>query len=267
MSESTGNAPDDADLQDSDPEDAAHVALVMRILELVSYRPGLSVPEIADQVDAHARTVRRYLARLTTEGYLMRHGSPRRPINSPTFRLVALAGLSLQGHPLITAAQPLVRLLYEETRAPVHLVVPSYGATLCVLHAESSSIRGDGPRLRETMPAHATAGGKALLANRPEWFRSLIEDEAGPAPLRRWTHRTITDPTALREELDTVHETGVAWEREEHLPGAYAVAVPIRLREQVPAALSVSGDGVRLRRALAPLKQTALLLQEELLTA
>ena len=45
------------------------------------------------------------------------------------------------------------------------------------------------PRLRELVPAHCTAGGKALLAARERWRASLLS-----APLRAYTERTVTEP-------------------------------------------------------------------------
>jgi len=73
------------------------------------------------------------------------------------------------------------------------------------------------------LPAHATALGKVLLASRPARNR--------PAPdvrLERLTPATVTDPVALAAELEVVRGRGWALAREERVPGAAAIAAPVR---------------------------------------
>ena len=72
-----------------------------------------------------------------------------------------------------------------------------------------------------TLPPHATALGKAVLAF----------DASGatrPRKLEAFTTRTITDPTRLAEELATVRARGWATEFEEHTVELAGIAAPIR---------------------------------------
>ena len=72
-----------------------------------------------------------------------------------------------------------------------------------------------------TLPPHATALGKAVLAF----------DASGatrPRKLEAFTTRTITDPTRLAEELATVRARGWATEFEEHTVELASIAAPIR---------------------------------------
>ena len=72
-----------------------------------------------------------------------------------------------------------------------------------------------------TLPAHATALGKALLSYSPSAARGV------PA-LPRYTRRTITSRRALTAALGEVRRRGYAVDLEEHTAGWAGVAAPIR---------------------------------------
>jgi DNA-binding IclR family transcriptional regulator len=205
----------------------------MRILELLAFEP-LSAPQLATALHAHPRTIRRVLHRLVDEDYLT-CSDDRRRVYTPTMRIVALAGQVVERAPLARHARPYVRLLQERTGAEAHLVAPSYLSVVCIVHADTGS--GEtAPRLREVIPAHATAGGKALLAFRDRWSESLL----GVA-LARFTDRTITDSGALRRQLEEIRASGHALEDGEYERGVRAVAAPVLAGGIAVAALGVSG--------------------------
>jgi DNA-binding IclR family transcriptional regulator len=220
----------------------------MRVLELLAFAP-LSAPQLAAALHAQPRTVRRVLARLVADGYVTFSGGARR-IYTPTLRLVALAGQVVENSPLARSARPYVALLHERTGATAHLVVPSYQSVLCLLHATGGD--GGAPRLRELVPAHCTAGGKALLAWRDRWRESVLS-----APLERFTGQTVVDPAALRRILERVREEGHATEDGEYRAGERALAAPILVAGEAIAALTVSNGQLDLEAALPALEQTA----------
>jgi DNA-binding IclR family transcriptional regulator len=221
----------------------------MRVLELLAFAP-LSAPQLAAAMDAHPRTVRRVLTRLVEEGYLTR-GDDARRVYEPTMRLVALAGQVIENSPLARRARPYVTLLHERTGAAAHLVVPSYQQVLCIVH------RADGendapPRVRELVPAHATAGGKALLAWREAWRDSVLS-----RPLARHTDRTITDAAELRAVLDDVRTAGYAVEDGEYQVGVRAVAAPVQVAGEAIGALCLSGPALDVEVAARQVLQCA----------
>ena len=88
------------------------------------------------------------------------------------------------------------------------------------------------------LPAHATALGKALLA----FSSAATVMEVLAAPLETFTPNTITDPSVLRRQLETIRETGVAYQFEESGPGLTAVASTILTPWKTAfAAISMSG--------------------------
>jgi DNA-binding IclR family transcriptional regulator len=72
-----------------------------------------------------------------------------------------------------------------------------------------------------TLPPHATALGKAVLA-----FDT--SGAARPHKLESYTTRTITDPARLADELAAVRARGWAGEFEEHTVELAGIAAPIR---------------------------------------
>ncbi|HEY6758202.1 MAG TPA: IclR family transcriptional regulator [Baekduia sp.] len=229
--------------------EAWHVGRTMRVLELLAFTP-LSAPQIASAMQAHPRTVRRVLERLVEEDYLTRTDDARR-LYSPTMRLVALAGQVIGNSELARRGRPYVALAQERTGAVAHLVVPSYQEVVCVVHCAGDA-PDEPPRVRELVPAHCTAGGKALLAWRAPWRDSVLS-----AALERFTDRTITDPARLREQLAAVREAGHAVEDGEYQVGVRAVAAPVLVGDAAVAALSISGRGLDVARAAEQVQASA----------
>lgn len=92
---------------------------------------------------------------------------------------------------------------------------------------------------------HATSLGKVLVAGLPERER----DELLAAGLSAVTARTVTDPAAVREELDAVRERGWAEVDEENEVGVRSIAVAVppphgqapRLAVSLGAAVALTG--------------------------
>ena len=87
------------------------------------------------------------------------------------------------------------------------------------------------------LPAHATALGKVLLAERDEV----------PPELPALTPHTITSPAALRAELTTIREQGYAVDHEENTDGIACFAVAVPLHSPPTDAISISVPMARLK--------------------
>lgn len=97
------------------------------------------------------------------------------------------------------------------------------------------------------LPAHATALGKALLAQRPDAEVDRLLDW----PLAGLTPHTLTTPEALHADLARVRERGYAEDREENTEGIMCLAVAVPLRRPAVDAVSVSIPLARLRDGTA----------------
>lgn len=99
------------------------------------------------------------------------------------------------------------------------MVVPSYGSVVCICHASGGG--DEHPHLREVVPAHATAGGRALLAYREPWAASILA-----APLERHTSDTVVLARALAVNLEKVRDRGHAVEDGEYSRACARSACP-----------------------------------------
>ena len=73
-------------------------------------------------------------------------------------------------------------------------------------------------------PLHSTGIGKALLAHLD---RAEIDRIIAAKPLSRYTKNTITDPEALRAELEKIRRLGYAEDNEEMEDGLYCIGAPL----------------------------------------
>ncbi|WP_433635208.1 IclR family transcriptional regulator [Nocardia sp. CA-120079] len=132
---------------------------------------------------------------------------------------------------------PYLTDLYESTHHTVHLasLVGTDVVYLAKIYGHRSAVAPS--RIGGTLPAHATAVGKVLLA-----YRSLAAARTLSAPLNALTAHTITDVAELSAELGAIRLRGVAYDHQESRVGLCCVAAPVLGRRgRALAALSVSG--------------------------
>lgn len=213
--------------------EAFFVSRAMQALEVLAFGPA-SATRVAEELQVHPRTARRLLNRMVYDGWVIRRDGPR-PTYTPTLRIVALAAQLAQRAPLVRHGWQTAATLHSATGHVVHLAVPSYRSALRLVRAGAQM-----EAARDLAPAHATAAGKVLLAYRAPWSSVVLT-----APLRASTERTVTDPVALRAELERVRRRGFAVEDEEFALERRALAVPVAGEAgEVIAALAISdGDG------------------------
>jgi DNA-binding IclR family transcriptional regulator len=92
------------------------------------------------------------------------------------------------------------------------------------------------------LPAHATALGKALLAERTDG----TVDQLLNWPLRRLTGHTITEPAALHASLAAIRDRGYAVDHEENSEGIICYAVAVPLGQPPSDAISISIPAARI---------------------
>jgi DNA-binding IclR family transcriptional regulator len=95
------------------------------------------------------------------------------------------------------------------------------------------------------LPAHATALGKVLLAERSD----EAVDRLLNWPLPALTRNTVTDPGLLHAELATVRARGYAVDREENTEGIVCFAMAVPLHSPAVDAISLSVPAARLGAA------------------
>ena len=103
-------------------------------------------------------------------------------------------------------------------------------------------------KIGQVFPLHCTTIGKVIAANLP-W--STVEEILARDGMPRQTPATVTDPQALRTELEQVRSQGYAVDDEESVAGVRCTAVPIfRSGNVIYGGMSISGPVNRMPREL-----------------
>jgi DNA-binding IclR family transcriptional regulator len=178
---------------------------------------GLSVQQIALELDVHKSTASRLMHTLVAMGYAVPNRGSRRG-----FRLGPMVqmhlGLTMDQRQLSELAHPFLVRLVEETGECAHVAVASGPWALVIDSVETGhSLRVVAGKERR-VPLHCTSAGKCLLA----YGLAAIPPEM---PAR--TTRTLTNPEILRLHLADVVERGFAFDDEENHPGVRCISAPI----------------------------------------
>ncbi len=140
---------------------------------------------------------------------------------------------------------PFLTELYVLTHETVHLAVLHRTDVMYVNKLHGHRRARTPTRIGSRLPASCTAVGKALLAFDHDAAEQAIADGL-PAPMEN----SVTDPEDFRAELARIRREGIAYDREEILPGVSCVAVPVMGAGGRPvAAVSVSGVAGRFEPA------------------
>lgn len=236
----------------------------LRILQLLDARGQLRVYEAAEELGVARSTAHRLLATLRYRGFVAQdaQGHVYRP-----GRVLAQMGLhAFARRDIRQVSRRHLEELCADLGETVHLMVLEGNGVRFVDGVEGNQPLRVGLRIGILLPAHATAGGKALLAALPtEQVRDLY-----PRGVSGLTPVTVQSLPEVEEELDEVSRTGYATNFGESAEGVAAVAVAVRdpLRRPV-AAVAVAAPLERMPRARVPgvvsrLQQASLRISNEL---
>ena len=180
-----------------EPQNHRTVDRVTRILEEVVYKPGMTVVELARALDAPKSSVHGFISGLLAKGWLCE--MDRRFYLGP-----AVYGLTLaSGHiraGAVTHAD--LAALHRETGLVVFLGVQAGDHLIYIAEAGSDAIAGYEARSNIRRTLLVTAGGKALLAERPDAERE--------AYLRRCSAEDARLVDSFLDEFEEIRRTRIA---------------------------------------------------------
>lgn len=209
------------------------------ILELMARQDrGMTLTEIAEQIDLPKSTVHRLLAVLRERNYIEKNDS------SSIYRLglefIELCSGLLNSLELKTEAQPDLRRLSLQTGQVVFLAIEQEGELVYIDKIDKFNEIRSYCFIGQRRPLYCTALGKALLTGRSnEEIRELIDEEQ----MTPYTEHTLTSLSALIEDVAQSRSRGYAIDNEEVELGMRCVAAAIKdYRNMVIAAVSTSWD-------------------------
>lgn len=212
------------------------------LLQLIGERQALRVAEAAELLGVARSTAHRLLTALRRREFVMqdRPNGAYRP--GPALNAVGLAAISLLD--IRRFARPVLERLQEHTHETVTLALLEGTAVRFVDCVESTRSVRVGNRTGVVRPAHASAVGKAMLAQLPGWeLHRRYPDAILPAG----TPTAIADRTLLEQELARIRGDGFAVNWEESVEGVGAIAVSVNDVSGVPlAGLGIAAPSSRL---------------------
>jgi DNA-binding IclR family transcriptional regulator len=219
-------------------------AAILRLLSGRSRRLG--VVELAGQLGLPKATVHGILRTLRDVGFVEQ--DPESGKYQLGAALLHMGSSYLDGNELRTRALNWSDALASRSRESVRIGTLHEGRVLIVHHVFRPDDSLQALEVGALLPAHATAIGKALLAE-----SEYVADELASAGLARFTSATVTDPDVLRAQLQEIRERGWAADVEELVDGEVSYAAAIRDRRGVSVgAIGISGPVERLMREGQP---------------
>jgi IclR family transcriptional regulator, acetate operon repressor len=208
----------------------------LRVLEEVASRQPIGVGQLARVLQMPKSSVQRALVALHTGGWI-RPASGEVTRWVMTTRALAVGGRVGGDLDLRATALPIMEDLRRHTEETIHLTVPEDGKMVLIERLETDKPVRISMALGHALPMHASANGKAVLANSsPEVIKQL---PAGELP--RYTDTTITDPDKLRAELAAIRRRGFAVNHGEWRSDVGSVAAVVIGADEKPiASLSVN---------------------------
>lgn len=214
------------------------VSVVLEVIRAAG-RP-LTLSDVTRRTELPRSTVHRILEQLARMGWLTRHGG-HYALGSSLFELGMGAA---QSDKLMTSAWPILQELYRDT---------GHAAFLGVLRDDEVVIlQQAGGRRAATLPFRV---GSRINANRASMGKVLLS----MAPAQPRPDAAVPASARFREELARAQETGVAYSRDELVPGLSCIGAPIRAYGRpTGAAVSICGPTAQVQhRSLTSAVQAA----------
>ncbi len=215
----------------------------MRVLE--SAEP-VALADLASASGIPKSTASRLLSALERQGLVEQDGERGRLRPGPA--ILRVAERNLLERNVVELAAASLDALGQFSGETINLAVPARQGVEHIAQVESRHFLGAGQWLGRSVDYHCTAVGKVFMA----FGRATV----AAAPLAKLTPQTVTSPTRLRAELETVRAESFATAIDELELGLAAIAAPVLgAGGEVVAALSISGPTTRMTDArIAELK-------------
>lgn len=215
---------------------------VLRAFARPPYRLGLA--EVTAKLGLERNQAYRSLKTLEAAGFLVATDDARFELGAAVASL-STAALRLPSASLIDVARPVLDRVSTDTRETVHLFVRRGDRAVCVDRRESPQSVRLVSIFGRSLPLHAGAVPKAVLAWLPKAEQEAVI--ARLADLPSFTERTFREPGALRAELAAIRARGHSYSDEDFDPAARGVGAPIfDASGAVVGGVSVGGPSYRI---------------------
>jgi DNA-binding IclR family transcriptional regulator len=207
----------------------------IHVLDLLARKGPLGVRAVAQQLDLPVGSVHRLLLELDEENVVERNPEGAWQLG---YRLLEITDLQLDGVGFPRLARPFCEAIAQATRETVNVNVLSGDACVCIDKVRGGEGMQLDWRIGSRGPLYAGGSAKAILA----FLSDVDQVRVANGEKIPFTPNTLTDPSALLQELAGIRARGYSVDDQELVMGVFCVGVPILDRLGRPVgALSISG--------------------------
>ncbi len=217
------------------------VERVLDIFESFQEHKGpMSMTDLADATGIPKSTCHAILTTLQSRGYVYSLNRPR--AHYPTNRLYDVASEIRNNDVFVRRATPLMEKLRDITGETLILGKRQGDEAIYLQVVEGSHSIRYSAKNGDLKPLHSSAIGKAVLGSaRLAELEAFIQDKS----FAKITNATITDPTALVEEIQKSKKLGYFTTCGENVSDVWAISAPIIVGSDV-FAMAVAGPKNRM---------------------
>jgi IclR family transcriptional regulator, KDG regulon repressor len=212
----------------------------LEIIEVLAKHPkGMGLLDLSREVCLNKTTTYRMLCAIMAHGWIAKE--PTSGHYRLTLMLFELGSKVSARMNVLTVARPFLDDLSAKFGKTVHLVIQD-GTDVVYLYKEDSPIQSIkmGSQVGNRYPMYCTGVGKAILAYLND---DELEEIWNSSRIIARTSSTITELSAMKDELEIVRQRGWAMDNEENEIGVRCIAAPVLNRKLFPvAAISISSS-------------------------
>lgn len=220
------------------------ISKACQLIETLSTQKSWALADLCKAVAMPKTTVHRMLLTLEDNGYVVQE--KLRGEYCLSFKLFSIGSRMVQHSGLVDIAKPYCRELLEAIDETVNLCVVSGTEMLVVDKQVTSQILRHDSIIGSSFPLFQSASGKIFLA-----FAEKEETEKVLKLIQQQTSSVHFEEVmqGLKNELQEIRETGVAYDYEEVFKGVRCTAAPIYdFDNKFVASISISAPTVRLNK-------------------
>ena len=231
------------DRADNNPYVIASAYRTLQVLQAFAAAPHrFGLTELGKRLGTEKNQLYRSLKTLEEAGFLETDDDGRFAL-TPLLHVLSAASAPKQ-QSVVDVARPYLDDLVAETRESVNLFVRAGELAVCVDRRDSPHQVRLASVLGMSVPLHAGAVPKAMLAFLPQGVQKQVLAQLATLP--RYTEKTVLDPDALRREFTQIRTRGYSLSDEDYDASARGVGAPIFDQSgDVVAGLSVGGPSFR----------------------
>lgn len=218
------------------------VNLALDVLKMFTReKPVWGGRELAHEMELNHTNIYRILETLERNGFVTKDPvSKQYALGSVVWELGTIFYEGLNISDLIN---PILERLSEITGESVFLTVLDKGEAVTLTVVEPKNKVKFSVSAGSRAPLYVGASYRSILAYMPDELREKVVT----SDLVKYTERTMTDSTTLRNELSLIRKNGWAESEGEYTPDVIAIAVPLLIDHEIIGSITVAGPSYRMK--------------------